>query len=129
MNAQQETAKILEQWLQLSQAEAGAIQRAAWADLKEIQAAKTHLQKDLAQARKKWEAENAGNTLSNSGKHPFHAELGRLISLATRNGELLAAQLRRAHAKRDSLNEAIRNLRKVQRSYSAKARGVLNCYS
>lgn len=129
MSAQQETAKILEQWLQLSQAEAHAIQSAAWASLKEIQTAKTRLQEELARARKKWEAENPANALSAPGKHPFHAELGRLISMATRNSELLAAQVRRAHAKRESLNEAIRNLRKVQRHYVFKPKAVLNCYS
>ena len=129
MSARQEIAKVLEQWLQLSKAEAGAIQSAAWASLKEIQAAKAGLQKQFARAKEKWEAENPGEAFSGPDKHPFRAELGRLASLATRNGELLAAQLRRAEAKRESLKEAFRNLRKVQQSYSAKAHGALNCYS
>ncbi len=128
MSARPEIAKILEQWLQLSKAEAGAIQSTAWASLKEIQAAKTGLQKQFARAKEKWEAENPSE-FSSPDKYPFRAELGRLASLATRNGELLAAQLRRAEAKRESLKEAFRNLRKVQQSYSAKAHGALNCYS
>ncbi len=129
MNSQQETAKILEQWFHLSQAEAGAIQRADWPALREIQAAKALLQTRLASAREKWAAENPAPTSPAQGKHPFHAELGRLISLATRNGELLVAQLRRARAERESLNEAVRNLRKVHRHYVLKPKEVLNCYS
>ena len=129
MNARQEIAKILEQWLQLTKAEAGAIQSAGWPSLKEIQAAKTGLQNQLARAKEKWEAENPGEAFSGPDKHPFHSELSRLLSLATRNGELLTAQLRRAHAERESLNEAFRNLRKVQQSYSAKPHGAWDCYS
>ena len=129
MNAQHETAKMLEQWFQLSQAEAGAIQSADWASLREIQAAKALLQKRLTSAREQWEAQNSVPASPAQSKHPFHAELGRLLSLETRNSELLAAQVRRAHAERESLKEAVRNLRKVQRHYVSKPKEVLNCYS
>ena len=129
MSAQQEITRILEQWHQLTQAEASAIQSAAWASLKGIQAAKTDLQNQLSRAEEKWEVENPGNAFSTPGKHPFRAELGRLVSMATRNGELLVAQLRRAEAKRESLNEAFRNLRNVQRSYNLRPQGAWNCYS
>ena len=129
MSARQETARLLEHWLELTQAEANAIQTAAWTVLKEIQAAKAILQRRLSQATEKWEAEHPGAASAGPGKHPFRAELRRLISLETRNGELLAAQLRRAHTERESLNEAVRNLRKVQQSYSARPQGALNCYS
>lgn len=126
MNARQEMAKLLEQWLRLTQAEAGAIQSAAWPVLREMQAAKIPLQTRLTQVRAKWESENSGNDTS---KHPFHAELGRLISLETRNSELLAAQVRRAQAEKESLKEAVHNLRKIQRSYVAKPPEAWVCYS
>ncbi|HUD49550.1 MAG TPA: hypothetical protein VMR33_22175 [Candidatus Baltobacteraceae bacterium] len=129
MGARQEIANLLEHWLQLSQAEAGAIRSASWPSLREIQAAKAGLQKHLSQARQKWESENPGEVLAGPGKHPFYAELRKLLSLETRNGELLAAQLRRARARRESLNEALRNLRNLHQSYVSKPRGVLNCYS
>jgi hypothetical protein len=129
MSARQEIADLLEQWLQLTQAEAGAIQSETWPSLQEIQAAKMCLQKRLTQAREKWEAENPGRVLAAAGKHPFYAEMGRLVSLETRNGELLAAKLRRVHAERESLNEAARNLRNVHQSYVLKQEGVWNCYS
>jgi hypothetical protein len=129
MSARQAIADLLEKWLQLTQAEAAAIQSETWPSLREIQAAKACLQKRLTQAREKWEAENPGKVLAGPGKHPFCAELGRLLSLETRNGELLASKLRRAHAERESLNEAARNLRNVRQSYALKPEGVWNCYS
>lgn len=129
MSAREEMAKILEQWLQLTRAEGGAIESAAWPCLKEIQAAKSSLQNQLSRAKEKWEAENPGAMFSGPDKHPFRAELGRLLSLETRNEELLAAQLRRAHAAKESLNEAVRNLRNVQQTYVLKRAGILNCYS
>lgn len=128
MSARQEMATLLEQWLQLTQAEAGAIESATWPSLREFQAAKACLQRRLTQAREKWEAENPGKVLARPGKHPFHTEIGRLLSLETRNGELLAAELRRVHAQRESLNEAVRNLRNVHQSYVLKPEGVLNSY-
>jgi hypothetical protein len=129
MAARQEMADLLDQWLQLTHAEAGAIQSAKWPSLKEIQAAKISLQKRLTQTREKWESENSGETLAGLVKHPFRAEIGRLLSLETRNADLLAAKLRKAHAQRESLNEAARNLRNVHQSYVAKSAGLLNCRS
>lgn len=129
MSARQEVADLLDQWLQLTQAEAGAIQSATWPSLREIQAAKVCLQKRLTRATEKWEAENPGKVLAGPGKHLFRAQIGRLLSLETRNGALLATKLRRAHAQRESLNEAARNLRNVHQSYVLKPAGVWNCCS
>jgi hypothetical protein len=121
MSARQEMAELLEHWRKLTLAEAGAIQSAAWPALREIQAAKAILQKRVAQVGEK--------TPAGPGRHPFHTELLRLISLETRNSELLAAQLRRAGTERETLNEAARKLRQVHRSYASKPEGVWNCYS
>lgn len=105
-------ALLLEQWLEFTQAEGAAIQSAAWAKLRVIQARKADLKKSLAEAEARWVRENSGAV-----QKPFRAEVSRLISLETRNAELLAAQLRRAQAQQESLNDAGRNLRKIQRSY------------
>ncbi len=122
-------AKLLEQWLQLTHAEAGAIQSAAWPALREIQAAKASLQKSVAKSGEKWHAENPDKTMPSGNQHPFRAELSRLISLESRNSELLAAQLHRAHARRESLENAFRNLRKIQRTYTSRPNTGLDRYS
>jgi predicted ATPase len=126
MSARQEIAGLLEQWLELTQAEAAAIRSETWPSLKEIQAAKTSLQKRLSEAREKWASESPGEAFACACKHPFFAEIARLLSLETRNAELLAARLRRACAKRESMNEAARNLRNVRQSYVVKPAGVWN---
>ncbi len=126
MSARQQIADLLDQWLQLTQAEAGAIQSATWPSLRDIHADKATLQKRLTEAREKWETENSGKALGGPGKHPFYARIGKLLSLETRNAELLAAKLRHAHAQRESLNEAARNLRNVRQSYALKPAGVWN---
>ncbi len=129
MTARQEIADLLEHWLQLTHAEAAAIGSAKWQSLKQIQAAKACLQKRLTQARETWLAEYPSKAVAAPGKHPFHAEMGRLLSLETRNAVLLTAKLQRARAQRESLNEAARNLRNVRRSYAPKPSGVWNCCS
>jgi len=127
MSARKDISKLLEQWLQLTQAEGGAIQAASWAKVKKIQADKSRLQKNLAEAQGDWARENPD---ANPQTNPFRAELARLISLEARNAELLAAQLRRAEADRVSLDHAYRNLRRIQRSYIRKQPPVAwQCYS
>lgn len=129
MAARQEMAELLDQWLQLTRAETGAIENGTWASLRETQAAKVSLQKRLSEAREKWRAENPGKLVAGPVKHPFYTVIGRLLSLETRNAALLAGKLRQAHAKRESLKDAARNLRKVQQSYVFKSAGLLNCSS
>ena len=112
MSARQDMAVLLEQWLEFTQAEGIAIESAAWSQVREIQARKAALQKSLAEVERSWRRENSGAV-----QKPFRAEVGRLISLETRNAELLSAQLRRAEAEQESLNDAALNLHKIQRSY------------
>jgi hypothetical protein len=112
MSARQDLAVLLEQWFQFTQAEGAAIESAAWAEVREIQARKAALQKALAEVELRLGRENSG-----AARNTFRATVGRLISLEARNAELLAAQLRRARAQQESLNEAERNLHKIQRSY------------
>jgi hypothetical protein len=127
MSARQDISKLLEQWHQLTQQEGGAIQSASWTRVKRIQSEKARLQKSLAAAQSQWVRQNPG---PNPDASPFRAELARLISMEARNAELLAAQVRRAEAQRQSLDHAYRNLRRIQRSYIRKQPPIAwQCYS
>ncbi len=127
MSARQDISKLLDQWLQLTQAEGGAIQAASWTKVKKIQADKARVQKSLAEAQGEWARQNPG---APPAANPFRADLARLISMETRNAELLAAQIRRAEAERISLDHAYRNLRRIQKSYIRKPQPVAwQCYS
>ena len=107
MNAREEIAGILEEWLQLTQAEGAAIQAAAWSDLARIQARKATLQEGLTKAR--------GHAHAEPGA--VRAKVARIISLVTRNGVALAEKLRLARERQRLLDQSNRNLHRIQRSY------------
>jgi uncharacterized protein involved in exopolysaccharide biosynthesis len=112
MSARTELAGILQQWLELTRAEGSAIQAALWPALRRIQARKGALRKSLTAAARACVAEDA------SALRPFRAEVGRINSLLTRNAAVLAAQMARARARQESLDQAKQNLRRIQRSYA-----------
>jgi hypothetical protein len=118
MSAHHDLERFLGQWRQLSQAEAAAIQSAAWSSVAGIQATKSALQKALTGALAQFAAETGGPLPAN---HPLRAEAGRLISLETRNAGLLAEQIRLAEAKRESQCGALRNLRRLHQTYGRGA--------
>jgi uncharacterized protein involved in exopolysaccharide biosynthesis len=117
MSAREELGGILEQWLQLTQEEGAAIQAAAWPAVRRIQARKAALRKSFTEAARKCAQEDAAASPGNPAPRPFRAEAGRIISLLTRNAAALAAQVSRARARQESLDQANRNLRRIQRSY------------
>ncbi len=118
MNTRHKPAGLLEQWFQLTQGEAKAILLGDWSSVREIQVAKSKLREPITELRDKWEDENSGAALPGSGREAFCRAVARLISLETRNGELLAARLRRTRLESESLDQALLNLRNIRRSYS-----------
>jgi hypothetical protein len=129
MTAQQEMAGLFERWLKLTQAEAGAIENAAWSGLKEIQAAKDSLQKLLSDVKQRWNSENPRRASSPPEESPFYPVICRLLSMETRNAELLAGKIRQAQAEKKSLDDAARNLQNISKSYAKKTNGMWTCYS
>ena len=120
MGARQDIERFLSQWFELTQAEAGAIESAEWAELREIQSAKAALQKSLSAARERLMAEETAGLFEAAVDIPLRAEIGRLVSHENRNAELLAAQMRRAQAEQVKRAESLRNLRRLQRSYGRR---------
>jgi hypothetical protein len=129
MKARQDIEKFLGQWLELTQAEAGAIQTAEWTEVREIQSAKAELQKSLTAARERLMAEESGGMFAPKADDPLQAELGRLVSRENRNAELLAAQMRRVRAEQEKRAESLRNLRRLQRSYGRRLDAAWQSYS
>ena len=129
MTAKKEIANHLEAWRQLTQAEAAAIQRGLWPVLRKVQAVKASLQKLLNEARAKWDTKIAGGALEPSVQKPLRQAIAKLVSMEGRNAHLLTVKLRVAEARRKSLDEAARNLRKVQASYASKPDGKWRRYS
>jgi flagellar biosynthesis/type III secretory pathway chaperone len=125
MDHRQSIAAILKQWLEVTHAEAQAIQAGDWPALRTIQANKAKLRPPLSQTVEQWRAENPAEAAA----HPFRAEVTQLLALETQNGNLLAARQHRAHQKKRLLEQALFNLRRVRSTYTKPARQVLNSYS
>jgi len=114
MSSQTDPAELMQQWLQLTREESAAIQSALWPEVRRIQARKAALRESLTAAAR--QPGQKDGTVRHTLK-PFSAEAGRISSLLTRSSETLAAELRRLQFRQESLDQARRNLRKIQRSY------------
>src|SRR5262245_12596985 len=90
MNAAQTVENLLDQWFELTQAEGAAIQTADWDRVRQTQTGKAQLRHSLSEQRAR-----LGDV------RPFASRIARLISLETRNEELVAAQMRRWHAEKE----------------------------
>src|SRR5579863_8318937 len=119
MSARQDMARLLEQWLALTQAEGGAIETAQWMRVSEIQSDKAALQKSIVETHEQWMRETPQD-FADPTKHPFRVEVGRLISLESRNSELAATQMRRAQMRQQMIDEVNRNVKKIRGSYVRK---------
>ena len=110
-------ARILEQWMQLTYAEGAAIRVAAWPSVMSIQDRKIALRQSFSLVARQCAEEEAAAGTAGTGEKPFRAEVGRLINLINRNGAALAAQLSAARGRQRLLEDANRNLDRIQRSY------------
>jgi hypothetical protein len=119
MGARQDIEKYLGQWLELTQAEAGAIESSEWAEVRKIQSTKAALQKSLTAARERL-MEETGGLLMPKAEDPLRAQIGKLVSRESRNADLAAAKLQSARAEQEKRAESLRNLRRLQRSYGRR---------
>ncbi len=117
MSARQDIERFLGQWFELTQAEAGAIQSAEWAEVREIQTAKAALQKSLSAARERLMTEETAGLFAIGPNDLLRTQVARLVSHENRNADLVVTQARRARAEQQKRTDALRNLRRLQQSY------------
>jgi hypothetical protein len=114
MTPREQTALLLRQWHEMTRAESGAIQAAAWPKL---QSRKAALMQPLSDAFARWQsAEPAVSGEADS--NPFRAGIARLIALESHNAQLLAGRREAARQQQLHLDRASQNLRNVRRSYA-----------
>ena len=117
-------------WEQLTQAEGAAIQSGDWARVAECQQTKQSLQKQIIQLTESAQSEciEAGLDSKNfeRDRRPI---INNLISMESRNSELIAIRRHAADVEKLDLDQAAQNLRRVQKSYSPPASAVWNSYS
>ncbi|MGA3180902.1 MAG: hypothetical protein ABSF38_11200 [Verrucomicrobiota bacterium] len=121
MSAQEQMARLLQQWLRMTRAESAAIRAEAWPKVEAIQTDKARLQQPLNEARRAWKAEAGTGLQSALAEKPFRAAIGRLIALEEHNARLVAAHQQKARARQLHLGRAARNLLMVKKSYAPEA--------
>jgi hypothetical protein len=121
MSTQEQMARLLRQWLQLTRAEAAAIRAGSWPKLQTIQSEKAQLREPLREARKAWRAQAGAARCSAEEEKPFRAAISRLVALEAQNAQLVTACQEKAHAQLLRLGRAARNLHRVKKSYAPEA--------
>ena len=117
-------------WEQLTQAEGAAIQSADWARVAECQQTKQSLKKQIIQLTESAQAECIEAGLdSKNFERDLRPIINNLISMESRNSELIAIRRHAADVEKLDLDQAAQNLRRVQKSYSPPASAVWNSYS
>jgi hypothetical protein len=116
MTPREHTALLLRQWHQLTRAESGAIQAAAWPKLRDIQSRKAALMQPLSDAFARWNSAEPAVS-GDAGSNPFRAGIARLIALESHNAQLLAGRRDAARQQQLHLDRAAQNLRNVRRTY------------
>ncbi len=112
----QNIAELYEEWLRLTHAEGEAIRLGDWQKTQTIQSVKTGLQPVIQKSLESFASQSSRTNVS-----PFHLNIGRLISLETRNSELLKTQLSRLEAERLDAEQSKNNLRRIRNSYSLQS--------
>jgi hypothetical protein len=129
MTPREQTARLLQQWLEMTRAESQAIQSAAWPKLREIQSGKAGLREPLDQAFRQWKS-GRPTVPASDAENPFRAQVARLIALEAHNAQLLAGRREKARERQLHLERAAQNLRNVRRSYAPPSPPVAcNSYS
>jgi len=121
MSAQEQLARLLQQWQQMTRAESEAIQAAAWPRLQAIQSDKARLQRPLSEAMRQWKAQESSAPRGALSDKPFRAAVSRLIALEEHNAQLVAARRQKARAQQLHLGRAARNLHRIKKSYAPAA--------
>lgn len=117
-------------WEQLTQAEGAAIQSGDWACVAECQQAKQGLQKQIIHLTESAQAECIETGLDTKiFERDLRPIINNLISLESRNSELIAIRRHAADLEKLDLDQAAQNLRRVQKSYSPATAAVWNSYS
>ena len=116
-----ELGELYGQWRVLTVQEGDAVDRSAWAEVDQCQAAKARLQPRIVEVTGRVEV--AVRTTR------FRSVLDELIELENRNASLLQQRRREAQSAIGDLDRSCRSLRQIQRSYLPRARQNWQSYS
>lgn len=130
MNAETALSEAYQEWRRLAETEGEAIRAGDWGLLAASQRALEHLRDRITKltdaAKTEWA--QLGENFSGKEKN-FRAVVSELIQLERHNMTLLAAVRQSFELRRAQLNQAGRNLRRIQRSYAPPRPAIWNSFS
>ena len=130
MNARNELLAVFDQWRQLTETEGDAIKLADWPQVDACQNAKQRLQPLIIRFTGEAQAESARLGVDRSMmEREIRGVVDHLIRLEHRNGEWVSDCRRAAQGREGNLEQATRNLSRVQKSYAPPRSAVWQSYS
>ena len=130
MEAHTQLRALYQEWRELSEREAEAIQTAFWSKVTKCQEAKKELQRRIVSITEVMQSEIATLGLSQSVvDDEMRRIVDELILLESRNGDLLADQRERGKKEESELERSSRNLRQVHRAYAGQQTAAWQSYS
>jgi len=109
---------VLAEWRRLTEREAQAILSDDWKKIAEQQQRKAQLREAITRAHELADAAPATRERAGGARESaLHAAVTELVALETRNREVLSAKRLGLQAELERVNEAVRNLRGVRRTY------------
>lgn len=130
MIAKKNLVEAYQSWEQLTQAEGAAIESDDWARVQQCQQTKKGLQKQIIQLTEAAQAECIEAGLDQKSlERDVRRIINGLITLESRNSELLAGRRVVAEVAKADLDQAAHNLRRVQKSYAPPSAALWNSYS
>jgi hypothetical protein len=118
MNLTADLMSVLAEWRRLTEREAQAILNDDWKSVAEQQQHKLQLHEQITRARELAGAARTTGTMGGGGSEDKLKEVvTELVALETRNRDVLNAKRQSRQAECARVNETVRNLRGVRRTY------------
>ena len=118
MDTPADLMSVLAEWRRLTEREAQAILIGDWKNVAEQQERKAQLREPITRARELAGAAQATNEKAGGGgEDKLKAFVTELVALETRNRDVINAKRQGCQAELDRVNETVRNLRGVRRTY------------
>jgi hypothetical protein len=130
MSAKKNLVEAYGSWEKLTHAEGAAIEQEDWSKVSECQQTKQGLQRKIIHLTEAAQTECIeGGQDQKALEREMRRIINTLITLESRNAELLAGRKQAAEARRLELDQASHNLRRVQKSYAPPSGAIWNSYS
>ena len=130
MSAQANLLQLYKDWRALTEDEREAIEEGDWRRVRVCQGAKAQLQPEIVRATERTHSEWRQSGIDSAIlEKQVRSAVNELIYLESRNGEFITEQRRAAQAEFEQLDQSVRTVGKIQKSYAPSAPIAWETYS